>query len=273
MIEFLQFLQILFFGFLPAIILFAVIAALDRRRPEPFGQLVKAFFFGAIPAGIIIVTVFMMELVGIELNTGPFASAFFSAAIPEEALKLLMLWLVLRKNKYYDEKFDGIVYSCCVGLGFAAFENVLYLLDFNIGTVVLRGTLSVPGHFLFAVMMGYFYSLAHYNTKRRKLNMVLTFLVPMLAHGLYDYALMSLEYVNEWFALLITCVAFPAIIAGSWIISIKFIKRQLTSDDEDEARAMVEAEAIAKAEAYTPIDVEVESDEEETPAEPIEPTK
>ena len=268
-----EFLQIQFFGFLPAIILFAVIVALDRHRPEPFGQLVKAFFFGAIPAGIIIVTVLMMELVGIGLNQGPFASAFFGAAIPEEALKLLMLWLVLRKNKYYDEKFDGIVYSCCVGLGFAAFENVLYLLDFNIGTVVLRGTLSVPGHFLFAVMMGYFYSLAHYNTKRRKLNMALTFLVPMLAHGLYDYALMSLEYVNEWFALLITCVAFPAIIAGSWIISIRFIRRHLTSDDEDEARAMVEAEAIAKAEAYTPTDVEVESDEEETPAEPIEPTK
>ena len=260
-------LQILFFGFLPAIILFAVIVALDRRHPKPFGQLIKALFFGSIPVGFIIISLFLMDLVGIELNQGPLASAFIGTAIPEEALKLLMLWLVLRKNKYYNKKFDGIVYSCCVGLGFATFENVLYLLDFNIGTVVLRGTLSVPGHFLYAVMMGYFYSLAHYNTKRRKLNMALAFLVPMLAHGLNNYTIMSLLYVNEWFALLITCVAFPAIIAGSWILSIRFIRRHLTSDDEDEARAMVEAEAIAKAEAYTPTDVEVESNEEETPAE------
>lgn len=253
------------FGFLPAIILFVVIMALDRRRPEPFGQLVKAFFFGAIPVGIIIFTAFLTDLVGIELNQGPFVSAFFSTAIPEEALKLLMLWLVLRKNKYYDKKFDGIVYSCCLGLGFAAFENVLFLLDFNIGLVILRGTISVPGHFLFAVMMGYFYSLAHYNTKRRKLNMALTFLVPMLAHGLYDYAIKLLEYVNDWFALLIMGVVFPAILAGSLIISIKFIRRHLKSDNEDEARA--------KAEACAPIEVEVEPDDEEIPTESIEPIK
>ena len=262
------FLQILFFGFLPAIILFAVIVALDRRHPKPFGQLIKALFFGAIPVGFIIISLFLMDLVGIELNQGPLASAFIGTAIPEEALKLLMLWLVLRKNKYYNKKFDGIVYSCCVGLGFATFENVLYLLDFNIGIAILRSTLSVPGHFLYAVMMGYFYSLAHYNTKRRKLNMALAFLVPMLAHGLNNYTITSLLYVNEWFALLIMCVAFPAIIAGLWIISIRFMRRHLASDNEDETRAIAEAEARSQAEAWTPIEVEAESDDEEILAEP-----
>jgi RsiW-degrading membrane proteinase PrsW (M82 family) len=40
---------------------------------------------------------------------GTTAEAFFVAAIPEEFFKLLALWIVLRKNPYFDEHFDGIV--------------------------------------------------------------------------------------------------------------------------------------------------------------------
>lgn len=45
-----------------------------------------------------------------------FASAFISAAIPEELAKFTMLWLLLRKNPFFDEKFDGIVYSVCIAM-------------------------------------------------------------------------------------------------------------------------------------------------------------
>ena len=44
-----------------------------------------------------------------------FADAFLLAAIPEELAKLIMLWLLLRKNPHFDEKFDGIVYAVCIG--------------------------------------------------------------------------------------------------------------------------------------------------------------
>jgi RsiW-degrading membrane proteinase PrsW (M82 family) len=36
-------------------------------------------------------------------------NAFCMAAIPEEAAKLIMLLLVLRNNRYFDEELDGIV--------------------------------------------------------------------------------------------------------------------------------------------------------------------
>lgn len=39
------------------------------------------------------------------------ADAFLLAAIPEEFAKLFMLWLLLRKNPFFDERFDGIVYA------------------------------------------------------------------------------------------------------------------------------------------------------------------
>ena len=82
--------------------------------------------------------------------------AFFVAALPEESFKLLALWLLLRKNPYFDEHFDGIVYAVCVGLGFAAVENVFFVVGEEgnwMGVAVNRALLAVPGHYAFAVVL------------------------------------------------------------------------------------------------------------------------
>ncbi len=124
---------------------------------------------------------------------GSTAEAFLVAALPEESLKLLALWLVLRRNPHFDEHFDGIVYAVSIGLGFAAIENVLYLFTFaeNWQAVAWsRAFLAVPGHYAFAVLMGYYYSIYHFvdPSPRRAANVLL---VPVLAHGIYDTLAMS----------------------------------------------------------------------------------
>ncbi|MBK7649981.1 MAG: PrsW family intramembrane metalloprotease [Flammeovirgaceae bacterium] len=40
----------------------------------------------------------------------------------------------LYNNKHFNEPFDGIVYSVMVGMGFATFENILYVVEGGIGT-------------------------------------------------------------------------------------------------------------------------------------------
>lgn len=189
---------ILIVALLPAVVLWGYVWKKDPQK-EPTEQLVKAVLWGV---GVCI-PVAMVE-VGIEaMMFGPegkpstlidtTAVAFFVAALPEEAFKLLALWLVLRKNPYFDEHFDGIVYAVCVGLGFAAFENVLYLFDNadNWASVaLLRSLMAVPGHYAFAILMGYYYSKYHFVDHSRK-TAVLILLAPVLAHGLYDALLMT----------------------------------------------------------------------------------
>jgi RsiW-degrading membrane proteinase PrsW (M82 family) len=73
----------------------------------------------------------------------------------------------LRNNPYFDEHFDGIVYAVCVGMGFAGLENIMYVfqnMDDWMSVSVARAIFSVPGHFFFAVSMGYFYSCVHFHT-------------------------------------------------------------------------------------------------------------
>ena len=117
---------------LPVAILGWWIYRKDSLRPEPLGQLFSAFFYGVGSAFVsMVLSTPLTLLIGFdtiqEMNTigDAISVSLLSAAIPEEIAKLTMLWLFLRKNRYYDEYLDGIIYAACVGLGFAGAENIL----------------------------------------------------------------------------------------------------------------------------------------------------
>ena len=176
---------------LPAIFLWYYILKQDPQ-PEPTSWLVKAALYGVA----IIIPVFIAEtilqlcLFGEEGPTSLFETtieAFFVAALPEEGFKLLALWLVLRKNPHFDEHFDGIVYAVCVGLSFATIENIGYVFQEENGLSVAigRALFAVPGHYAFAVIMGYYYSLHHF-VDHSNSTAVRILALPIFAHGVYD---------------------------------------------------------------------------------------
>lgn len=184
----------------------------DSAQPEPAKWLMKAFVLGVLSAFLSFVFSFPMGTIfGLDLDANvypsifsAFADAFLLAAIPEELAKLIMLWLLLRKNPHFDEKFDGIVYAVCIGMGFAGIENVMYLVNGMedgswIGTGIGRALFSIPGHFLFAVLMGYYYSLYYWDIDRSPKAKAMILAAPVLAHGLYDGILFSMR-VHEGLA-------------------------------------------------------------------------
>ncbi len=208
---------ILLAALLPAILLWLYIWKMDTQK-EPTYLLLKAVAWGiAISIPVSIVEGGLEYLLfgedGKPTNlVGTTALAFIVAAFTEESFKLLALWLVLRKNPYFDEHFDGIVYAVCVGLGFAAFENIMYVFGNEdwLSTAVLRAFLAVPGHYAFAILMGYYYSVYHFVDHSPKVA-VCVLLMPILAHGTYDAIAMSgmlNPYVEgiSFFVLIYFCV-------------------------------------------------------------------
>lgn len=177
---------------LPALLLGWWIYRKDSVRPEPPQMLFKAFFYGMGSAFLSLVITTIMGVMGIMVYdlgsyVGAVSTALFAAAVPEEIAKLTMLWIFLRKNPYYDEYFDGIVYAACVGLGFAGAENILYLLQSEdwVGTGIVRGLTAVPAHFAIACAMGYFYSKRHFGD-RSNLTAACILGVPIIIHWVYD---------------------------------------------------------------------------------------
>ena len=179
---------------LPIAILVFYIYHKDKNSPEPTGQLIKAFFFGILSVPLSLCISIPLGLIGIysvEATSilGSISTAFLGAAIPEETAKFIMLWLLLRKNRYFDEKMDGIVYAVCVSLGFAALENIMYLYtnaDSYLSVGIARAIFAVPGHFCFGILMGYYYSLAKFYPNTPKKNKALILVASIIVHGLYD---------------------------------------------------------------------------------------
>ena len=179
---------------LPVAILVYYIYHKDKISPEPTGQLVKAFFYGILSVPLSLCISIPLGLIGVyptEATSilGSVSAAFFGAAIPEEIAKFIMLWLLLRKNPYFDEKMDGIVYAVFVSLGFAALENIMYIFsneEAYLSVGIARAIFAVPGHFCFGILMGYYYSLAKFYPKTPTKNKVLILAAPIIVHGLYD---------------------------------------------------------------------------------------
>ncbi len=179
----------------PVIVILFYIYFRDKYEKEPLILLFTGIFFGVVISFPII---FFENFIDGFSPSGGNAEAFFNsfcvASFTEEFFKFLVLFFLIGRNKNFNEPYDGIAYSVFISLGFAGFENVLYVFNPNTGgleTAVLRAVLSVPGHALFAVFMGYYFSIAKFIREKRAVMLILAFLIPFILHGTYDFILLA----------------------------------------------------------------------------------
>lgn len=230
---------VLFTAIIPVAILVFYIYHKDKRSPEPTGLLLKAFFYGILSVPLSLCLSLPLQFLGfysLEVTNvlGAVSSSFFGAAIPEELAKLFMLWLLLRKNRYFDEKMDGIVYAVCVSMGFAALENIMYLFsnaESFLSVGVARAIFAVPGHFCFAILMGYYYSLAKFYPLSSKRNRALVFIAPVVVHGLYDSILLVINVTPAMSSVLL--IVFLVFCSKMWKYGSKKIEEHLQRDNID----------------------------------------
>ena len=229
---------ILITALLPIAILGFYIYRKDKNSPEPVGQLLKTFFIGVLAAPLSLCISTPLESLGLYTMEpasilGAISTSFLGAAIPEEIAKFFLLWLVLRKNKYFNEKMDGIVYAVCISLGFAALENIMYLFsntEIFLSVGISRAIFAVPGHFCFGILMGYYYSLAKFYPKTPKKNKALILVAPIIVHGLYDSILFITDVTPAISGILM--IVFLVFCHKMWKYGSKSIKEHIERDSE-----------------------------------------
>ncbi|MDR2511292.1 MAG: PrsW family intramembrane metalloprotease, partial [Bacteroidales bacterium] len=129
-----------------------------------------------------------------DIFLNDFYNAFAVAALCEESLKLLALYLLLKwvVKQDFEQRYDGIVYAVCVSLGFAMVENFLYIFnygsDYSPFVAIQRTFTAVPAHGIFGVAMGYYYGQYRFekDTDKKKILKRRIFTAPFILHGLYD---------------------------------------------------------------------------------------
>ena len=206
---------------LPAVFLLRYIYRKDTVEPEPPLLLIRLLFMGVIAALISIVLESLGEsILNALVDPGsPWYTvllAFFVVAVVEEGTKFFFL----KRRTWYDPnfnyRFDGVVYAVFVSLGFAAFENILYVFSYGLSVALPRALLSIPGHMSFAVVMGVFYSRArhraHYGEEAKcQADLWAAWLVPVLLHGFYDACAMSGSTWSTPVFLLFVLVTYTAV--------------------------------------------------------------
>jgi RsiW-degrading membrane proteinase PrsW (M82 family) len=177
----------------PVFIIIIYIYIKDKYEKEPKRLLFLSFISGAI-VSIVITTILYSGfdvLLPLENHYSigqQFIKAFFVVGLTEEFSKYIIVLYISQPRRAFNEPFDGIIYAVMVSMGFAATENIMYVLQGGYEVALLRAFTAVPAHATFAILMGYFMGKAKFSNNKVMLNFTGLFLA-VVFHGMYDFFL------------------------------------------------------------------------------------
>jgi protease PrsW len=195
----------------------------DRHKPEPILAIGLSFALGVGCARLAEAAYDLLDpLWSPALPHGGFGDAEFFLycvvviGVIEEGAKFLVFIAVCVRLRSFDEEMDGIVYAATVALGFASYENFLYL-EVLAGVELYARAISSPlVHTIFSSIWGWAYAKAAIAGRPAAARTALAFAIAVVAHGLYDYLAMST----------VLAAGSSLIVLGLWIWRLK-VKRRI----------------------------------------------
>lgn len=203
----------------------------DPTKNEPFGLLAVTFVLSFVFASLaaFLNSVFM-PLFGLIPVVG-FVLFFFLVVGPvEETVKWLAIRVYAYRSSTFDSVVDGAVYGAVAGLGFAAIENLLYIVQMYAvagptgaadplaaaGQTAVARAFVGPGHVIFSAWAGFYLGLAKFNREHRAPIVVKGLVIAAFIHAVYNtivsftavtatalsFTLFVLVYDGFWFGLL-----------------------------------------------------------------------
>ena len=214
--------NLLLVAIVPVLIIILYVYFKDKYDKEPKRLLLISFLLGAIVSIIITTIIYIGFDIILPLKDEfsvpqQFIKAFLVVGLTEEFSKYIIVRFFNQPKKAFNEPFDGIMYAVMVSMGFAATENVFYVLEGGYITGILRAFTALPAHATFGILMGYFMGKAKFSKNRIILNL-LGLLLAITFHGFYDFFLFIDFIPGIWIG------AFISLILGI-ILSHKAIKK------------------------------------------------
>lgn len=172
----------------PAVFFLWFFYSRDKYEKEPLRMVFSTYLLGMVS----VIPAILLEELGsliIPSSNDLFTTiiyAFLIVGLSEEFSKLSATIPSFRSMEF-NEVMDGIVYGASAALGFATIENIFYVLNGGVATGILRAILSVPGHALDGVVLGYFLGLAKFNESKRIRFILYGLTLSVVLHGLWDF--------------------------------------------------------------------------------------
>ncbi len=169
------------------------------RHPEPLRLVAMAYLSGAVAVGLALLGYLAAERLGLPTEKGESVGSvarfcLLTVGPVEEGAKFLTAWLLFFRHRECDEEIDGLVYATAVALGFASFENVLYLPHVEWPARLARAISTPLAHSVFAAIWGLGWARGKFESKSRLARIAwpgLTLLAAAIVHAAYDLAILA----------------------------------------------------------------------------------
>ncbi|MBL7963106.1 MAG: PrsW family intramembrane metalloprotease [Flavobacteriales bacterium] len=109
----------------------------------------------------------------------------------EETAKLLPWLLFWRFSKAANEPYDLLLYASISALGFGYIENIGYLYQTELNSVLGRTLYASVAHMMFSSVVAYAVAMALHRGRSVVLHLLGALVIAAFAHGFYDYWLLS----------------------------------------------------------------------------------
>lgn len=195
-------------GILPAIIWLWFWLKEDREHPEPKRLIAKTFLFGMLAVFVALALEYLFHIFAKEYTAtivGGEILFIFSLAFIEEIVKYFSARHSL-KSKNFDEPIDAIMYLIIASLGFAAMENIFFLVStFKDGGMTI-GFLTSDMRFLGAnllhsvtsAIVGTSLALSYYKRKSIKITYLASgVILATLLHTIFNFYIMKSSGQNN----------------------------------------------------------------------------
>ncbi|CCE04967.1 conserved membrane hypothetical protein [Bradyrhizobium sp. STM 3843] len=189
------------------LILWLVVAAGDH--PGPPLRIWTAFTFGAASVLLLGIIRAPFRPISVIIDNPWVAQVVHSVAgvaLPEEVVKVLVIAAISSRRRHFGNAMDTVVYGAAVGLGFAAYENLAYLVqhaDMWRSLAALRSVLTVPFHGALGIIAGAYLAIARAGTAlgahrrhrdfARMSSWALVLIAPVALHSAFDFPLLMLQ--------------------------------------------------------------------------------
>ncbi len=235
-------------GVIPALIWLWFWTREDKKNPEPKSMIALAFIGGMIAVFISLFLEKYFSGLGFKniLSSNIFGGLLswlgtvakqsnilldkillvvVFAPIIEEIIKFTMAYILVLRSKDDDEPLDPMIYMITTALGFAAIENMLFLIDplnsHNYISTIFTGNMRFIGatllHTISSATIALFISFHFFDKKMKKISFaILGIICSIIMHSVFNLlmigqgaSIMALELI--WIIVIIILLAFEKI--------------------------------------------------------------
>ncbi len=187
-------------GILPALIWLYFLLKEDTRCPEPRHMIIIALVAGMIGVPLVLPLEHLAVTTLPHVDPPPGGYVILAWAAIEEATKYVLAVMLVLWRRWVNESVDLVIYMITVALGFAAIENMLFLIQplaqgelaAGIATQNLRFVGSTLVHVVSSAAIGFAMAFSlKFNRKVRTVAAAVGLILAIALHAIFNFLIIS----------------------------------------------------------------------------------